>query len=122
MSHPSASVAAYRPSPPDTALSAPRSRRPAPLLPPRALRSRHQAVDLEDFRVLTVDVDPVRARDVPDVLAIGVAPVLLGGVPLQRVDLPLEVRLLERHVRLVFEVEVVPRDLVAEEQLRLQIP
>ncbi len=37
----------------------------------------HYAVDLEDLGVLAVDIDAVGAREVPDVLRIGIAPVLL---------------------------------------------
>ena len=80
----------------------------------------HDAVDLEDLGVLAVDVDPVRAGDVPDVLGIGVAPVRLRGVAGERGDLPLQVAPLEREVALVGEVEVVPGDLVAEDRRPLE--
>jgi hypothetical protein len=46
--------------------------------------------------------------------------VLLGGVALERGDLPLDVRPLERNVGAVREVEVVPRDLVAEHRGALE--
>src|SRR4029453_5498899 len=71
------------------------------------------AVDLEDLGVLPVDVHAVGAREVPDVLRIGVAPVLLRLVARERRDLALEVTPLERHIGLVPEIEVVPGDLVA---------
>src|SRR5918999_2919937 len=71
-------------------------------------------IDLEDLGVLAVDVDAVRARDVPDVLGVRVASVLLGRVLRERGHLALQVRPLEREVGLVVEVEVVPGDLVAE--------
>src|SRR6476619_972705 len=82
--------------------------------------SSDDAVHLEDLGVLAVHVDAVHAGEVPDVLRIRVAPMLLGGVLLERRDLPLDVRLLERDVPLVLEVEVVPRDLVAEDRRPLE--
>src|SRR5581483_3018544 len=81
---------------------------------------RDDAVDREHLGVLAVHVDAVRARDVPDVLRIRVAPVLLRGVLLQRRHLALEMPLLERDVPLVGEVEVVPRDLVPEDGRALE--
>src|SRR4029079_2027443 len=65
-------------------------------------------------------VDPVRARNVPDVLRIRVPAMLLRRVMLERCDLALDVRLLERDVPLIREVEVVPRDLVAEDRRALE--
>ena len=62
----------------------------------------------------------MRAGDVPDVLGVRVAAVLLRRVLLERGDLALDVRLLERDVPLVREVEVVPRDLVAEDRRALE--
>src|SRR5882757_3570130 len=74
------------------------------------------AVHLEDLGVLAVHVDPVRARDVPDVLRIRVAAMVLRRVLLECRHLLLDVLLLERDIPLVGEVEVVPRDLVAEDR------
>ena len=54
--------------------------------------SGHDAVDLEALGVLAVHVDAVDAGEVPDVLGIGVAAVLLRGVARERGDLALEVR------------------------------
>src|SRR5262249_35327363 len=51
-----------------------------------------------------------------DVLRVRVAPVLLRRVLRKRSLLPLDVALLERDVGLVGEVQVVPRDLVAEDR------
>src|SRR5262245_33059628 len=78
------------------------------------LVSGDDAVDLEALRVVAVDVDAVRAGDVPDVLRIRIPPVLLGRIAGERRRLPLDVALLKGDVRLVGEIEVVPRNLVAE--------
>src|SRR5437016_129576 len=78
--------------------------------------SSDDAIDLEDLGELAVHVDAVHAGEVPDVLGIRVAPVVLRCVLLERCDLEIDVLLLERDVPLVFEVEVVPRDLVAEDR------
>src|SRR6185312_14877671 len=78
--------------------------------------SSDNAVDLEDLGELAIHVDAVHACEVADVLRVRVAPVLLGGVLLQGRDLQGDVLLLEREVPLVLEVEVVPRDLVAEDR------
>src|SRR5947208_16272855 len=78
------------------------------------------AVELEDLGVLAVHVDTMHAGEVADVLRVRVAPVLLRGVLLERRDLALDVRLLEGDVPLVLEVEVVPRDLVAEDRRALE--
>src|SRR5829696_380443 len=83
-------------------------------------RSSHDAVDLEDLGKGAVDVDPVRPRHVAHVLLVRVAAMLLRGVLPQRGDLAVDVALLERDVRLVREVEVVPRDLVAEDRRALE--
>ena len=56
----------------------PEPRRETAAPPPPPLRN--HAVDLEDLGVLAVDVDAVRAGDVPDVLGVRVAPVLLRRV------------------------------------------
>ena len=94
--------------------------------PPRPGERRHgsrlgdDAVDLEALRVLAVHVHAVDAREVPDVLGVGVAPVLLRGVARERGDLALDVSLLERDVRAVREVEVVPGNLVAEDRRPLE--
>ena len=77
-------------------------------------------VHLEALGVLAVHVHAVHAGEVPDVLGIGVAPVLLRGVARERRDLPLDVALLERDVGAVREVEVVPGDLVAEDRRPLE--
>src|SRR6476659_4426698 len=77
--------------------------------------SSDDAVDLENLGELAVHVDAVHAREVVDVLRVRVAPVMLGGVLLQGRDLQGDVLLLERDVPLVLEVEVVPRNLVAED-------
>src|SRR6478735_3669489 len=84
--------------------------------------SSDDAVDLKDLGVLAVHVDAVHAGEVPDVLGVRVAPVMLGGVLLQRRDLQRDVLLFERDVPLVLEVEVVPRDLVAEDRRPLEGP
>src|SRR4026207_272393 len=55
--------------------------------------SGHDAVDLEALGVLAVHVHAVHAGEVPDVLGVGVAPVLLRGVPGERGDLALQVPL-----------------------------
>src|SRR5438034_10387936 len=94
--------------------------RPARPSPSSSWWSADDAVHLEDLGVVAVHVDAVRARDVPDVVRVGVAPVLLRRVLLERRDLPLDVWLLQRDVRLVAEVEVVPRDLVAEDRRALE--
>ncbi len=83
-------------------------------------RLRDDAVHLEALRVLAVHVHAVNASEVPDVLGVGVAPMLLGGVAGERSDLALDVRLLERDVRAVGEVEVVPGNLVAEDRRPLE--
>src|SRR5438067_5946262 len=83
-------------------------------------RSSDDAVDLEDLGVLAVHVDTMHAGEVADVLRVRVAPVLLRGVLLERGDLERDVLLLERDVPLVLEVEVVPRDLVAEDRGALE--
>src|SRR5436190_20029403 len=82
--------------------------------------SNDDAVDLEDLGELAVHVDAVHAREVADVLRVRVAPVMLGGILLERRDLQGDVLLLERDVPLVLEVEVVPRDLVAEDRRPLE--
>src|SRR5205814_7812520 len=82
--------------------------------------SNDDAVDLEDLGVLAVHVHAVHAREVPDVLRVRIAAVMLRGVLLQRLDLQRDVLLLERDVPLVLEVEVVPRDLVAEDRGALE--
>src|SRR3954451_3976856 len=79
-------------------------------------------IHLKNLGVLAVHVDAVRPRDVPDVLGVRVPPVLLRRVMRQRRHLPLQVALLERDVPLVPEVEVVPRDLVAEGRRALEGP
>src|SRR5205085_1880392 len=81
---------------------------------------RDDAVDLEDLGVVPIHVDPVRARDVADVLRVAVSAVLLRGVLRERSDLLLDVLLVERDVRLVGEVEVVPGNLVAEDRRPLE--
>ena len=68
-----------------------------PSCPRRGLRDR--AVDLEDLGVLAVDVDAVGAGEVPDVLGVGVAAVLLRGVAGERGRLALEVAPVERRCR-----------------------
>src|SRR5215469_4969502 len=68
---------------------------------------RHYAVHLEDLGVLAVHVDAVGAGQVVHVLGVGVAPVLLRRIPLERSDLALDVPLLERDVQVVLEVVVV---------------
>src|SRR5262245_33724632 len=83
-------------------------------------RSGHDPVDLEALRVLPVHVHAVHPCEVPDVLGIGVPAMLLRGVARQGGDLSLEVALLERHEGAVREVEVVPRDLVAENRRPLE--
>src|SRR5262245_35464917 len=60
--------------------------------------SSDDAVDLEYLGIFEVDVDPVRSGDVPHVLGVGIAAVLLGCVLRERGRLPLEVALLEPHV------------------------
>src|SRR4029077_2171294 len=82
--------------------------------------SSHDAVYLEDLGVLAVHVHAVHAREVPDVLGVRVAAVMLRGVLLERRDLEVDMPLLERGVPLVLEVEVVPRDLVAEDRRALE--
>src|SRR4029077_9238779 len=82
--------------------------------------SRDDAVHLEHLGVIAVHVDAVRARQVPDVFGVRVAPMLLRRVLLERRDLQVDVPLLERDVPLVLEVEVVPRDLVAENRRPLE--
>src|SRR5579884_1420558 len=82
--------------------------------------SSHDAVHLEDLGVLAVHVDAVHAGEIPDVLGVRVAAVVLRRVALECRDLALDVPLLERHVPLVLEVEVVPRDLVAEDRRPLE--
>src|SRR5215471_17096357 len=86
----------------------------------KARGSSDHAVHLEHLGVLAVHVDAVRAGEVADVLGVRVAAVLLRGVPLEGGDLQLHVALLESDVPLVLEVEVVPRDLVAEDRRALE--
>src|SRR5205085_4747970 len=57
--------------------------------------SSDDAVHLEHLGVLAVHVDPMGTRDVPDVLGVRVAAMLLRRVLLQRGDLALEVARLE---------------------------
>src|SRR5579864_6635366 len=78
------------------------------------------AIDLEHLGVLEVHVDAVRAREVPHVFRVCVAAMLLRRVLAERCDLALEMALVEREVRLVGEVEVVPGDLVAEDRRALE--
>src|SRR5579862_10701 len=78
------------------------------------------AVHLEDLGVLAVHVHAVHARQIADVLLVRIAAVLLGRVVLERCHLQVDVLLLERDVPLVCEVEVVPRDLVAEDRRALE--
>src|SRR3954454_22721170 len=108
--------------PPTTRLPVPPSTEVAVTTPscPSRGASHNDAVHLEHLGVLAVHVDAVRARDVPDVLRIRVAAVVLRRVLLERGDLALDVRLLQRDVPLVREVEVVPRDLVAEDRRALE--
>src|SRR5215831_17278669 len=86
----------------------------------KARGSSDHAIHLEHLGVLAVHVDAVRAGEVPDVLGVRVATMLLRCVPLERGDLPLDVRLFERDVPLVLEVEVVPGNLVAEDRRPLE--
>src|SRR5581483_4474699 len=79
-------------------------------------------VDLEALGEVAVHVHPVRSRDVPDVVRVGVAAMLLRRVARERRHLALDVPLLEGDVGLVGEVEVVPRDLVAEDRRPLERP
>ena len=64
----------------------------------------------------------MRAREAPDVLAVGVAAVLLRGVAGKRGRLALEVAPVERDVGLEGEVEVVPGDLITEDRRPLEGP
>ena len=57
----------------------------------RLIDSGHHAVNLENLRVAAVYVDAVRAGDVPDVLRVRVAAVLLRRVLLEGRDLSLQV-------------------------------
>src|ERR1700757_862168 len=82
--------------------------------------SSHDAVHLEHLGILAVHVDAMHAREVPYVSGVRIAAVMLRRVLLERRDLPLDVRLLERDVPLVLEVEVVPRDLVTEDRRALE--
>src|SRR3954451_8504272 len=82
--------------------------------------SSDDAVDLEDLGELAVDVHAVHAGEVVDVLGVRVAAMLLRRVLLERGDLERDVPLLERDVPLVLEVEVVPRNLVAEDRRALE--
>src|SRR4029077_7724784 len=82
--------------------------------------SSHDAVYLEDLGVLAVHVHAVHAREVPDVLGVRVAAGVVRSVILQRRDLEVDMPLLECGVPLVLEVEVVPRDLVAEDRRALE--
>src|SRR2546421_9357909 len=84
--------------------------------------SNDDAVDLEDLGELAVHVDAVHAREVADVFRVRVAPVMLRRIALERRDLQRNVLLRERDVPLVLEVEVVPRDLVAEDRRPLEGP
>ena len=61
----------------------------------KSRRSADRPVHLEHLRVLAVDVDPVRPREAPDVLGIGVPAVLLRGVAGERRGLALEVAALQ---------------------------
>src|SRR4051794_35078755 len=90
------------------------------LLPACCCCLRDQPVDLKDLGVLTVDIDSVRARKVPDVLRVRVAPVLLRRISGESGLFPLDVALLERDVGLIGEVEVVPGNLVAEDGRSLE--
>src|SRR5881397_2074035 len=58
---------------------------------------RDDAIDLEDLGVVAVHVRPVDARDVPDVVGVRVAAVLLRRVALHSRDLVLDVALLQRN-------------------------
>ena len=78
------------------------------------------AIDLEDLGVVAVDVRPVDARDVPDVVGVRVAAVLLRRVALHRRDLALDVALLERDVGAIRELVVVPGNLVTQERRALE--
>src|SRR5437667_6830491 len=78
------------------------------------------AVRLKHLGILAVHVDPVRTREVPHVFGIRVAPVVLRRIVLERCHLLFDVLVLQRHVPLVCEVEVVPRDLVAEDRRALE--
>src|ERR1700757_3569716 len=82
--------------------------------------SSHDAVHLEHLGILAVHVDAMHAREVPYVLGVRIAAVMLRRVLLERRDLEVDVPLLERDVPLVLEVEVVPRDLVTEDRRALE--
>ena len=56
----------------------------------------------------------MHASEIPDVLRVRITPVLLGGVARERGDLALDVPLLQRDIRAVGEIEVVPGNLVPE--------
>src|SRR5262249_49022650 len=86
----------------------------------RRLPLRDDPVDLEDLGVLAVHVHAVRARDVPDVLRVRVAAMLLRAFLRGRPALRFHVAALQREVPLVGEVEVVPRVLVAEDRRPLE--
>src|SRR5665647_348914 len=78
------------------------------------------AVDLEHLGELAADVDAAREGDVADVVLARVVAVALAGVAGQGLHLLLDVALLEPHVGLVREVEVVPGDLVGQHRGALE--
>src|SRR5450830_1820571 len=78
------------------------------------------AVDLEHLGELAADVDAAREGDVADVVLAGVVAVALALVAGQGLHLLLDVALLEPHVGLVREVEVVPGDLVGQHRGALE--
>src|SRR5450759_3783161 len=78
------------------------------------------AVDLEHLGELAADVDAAREGDVADVVLAGVVAVALALVAGQGLHLLLDVALLEPHVALVREVEVVPGDLVGQHRGALE--
>src|SRR5665647_847205 len=78
------------------------------------------AVDLEHLGELAADVDAARKGDVADVVLARVVAVALAGVAGKGLHLLLDVALLEPHVGLVREVEVVPGDLVGQHRGALE--
>ena len=88
--------------------------------PGRTLCSGDEPIDLEHLGELAVDVRPVDAGEVPDVVLVGVAAMLLRGVAPHSCDLPLDMSTLEREVGAVGEVEVVLGNLVAEDRRPLE--